>query len=121
MSTRISWSKCYVNNDAANLLISSLTSFVNFVFAGNVPPCAQPFFFGATLVGLNKKDGGVRSIAIGCTLRSLVAKCACSQICSDMSAILSPLQLGYGTPRGAEAVVHAARTYLSSMDNSCYC
>ena len=65
-----------------------------------------------------KKDGGVRPIAIGCTLRRLVAKCACSQICNDMSAILSPLQLGYGTPRGAEAVVHAARTYLSSMDNS---
>ena len=33
----------------------------------------RPFFFGASVIALNKKDGGVRPIAVGCTLRRLVA------------------------------------------------
>ena len=33
-----------------------------------------------------------------------------------MGSLLSPLQLGFGVPRGIEAAVHAARDYLSSMD-----
>ena len=33
-----------------------------------------------------------------------------------MRSLLAPLQLGFGTPSGAEAVVHAACTYLSTMD-----
>ena len=33
----------------------------------------------------------------------------------DMRSLLAPLQLGSGTPSGAEAVVHA-HTYLSTMD-----
>ena len=32
-----------------------------------------------------------------------------------MGDLLAPLQLGYGTSMGAEAAVHAARTYLHSM------
>jgi hypothetical protein len=34
----------------------------------------------------------------------------------DMQSLLLPLQLGYGTPRGVEAVVHSAHRYLSSLD-----
>ena len=30
-------------------------------------------------------------------------------------ASLSPLQLGYGTPQGAEAAAHAARIYLDNI------
>ena len=33
----------------------------------------SPIFFGATLIPLRKKDGGVRTIAVGQTLRRLVA------------------------------------------------
>ena len=53
-----------------------------------------------SLHGLNKKDGGIRPIAIGNTLRCLVAKCAGSLIKEDMQSLLSPLQLNYRTPRG---------------------
>lgn len=31
-------------------------------------------------------------------------------------ALLSPAQLGYGTCRGSEAAVHAARSHLANMD-----
>ena len=36
----------------------------------------RPFFFGAFMVALEKKSGGVHPIAVGCTLRRLVAKVA---------------------------------------------
>lgn len=60
--------------DPGSTLISSLTKFVNLIASGNVSPAVRPFLFGAKLIGLTKKDGGVRPIAIGCTLCRLVAK-----------------------------------------------
>ena len=39
------------------------------------PSYCYPIFFGASLVGLDKPDGGIRPIAVGCTLRRLAAKC----------------------------------------------
>ena len=32
-----------------------------------------------------------------------------------MASLLSPLQLGFGITKGAEAVVHAARSYLADI------
>ena len=67
-------------------------------------------------MALNKKSGGVRPIAVGCTLRRLVAKVAGFSVVDDMAALLAPRQLGYGVRGGAEAAVHAARSFLSDMD-----
>ena len=64
--------------ELAASLLSSLTRFINLVISGKVPLPVRPFFFGANLIGLNKPDGGIRPIAIGCTLRRLSAKCASS-------------------------------------------
>ena len=80
-----------------------------------VPRTVCPYFFGASLVALEKKDGGVRPIAVGCTLRRLAAKTSSNHIMNAMGALLAPRQLGYGTPHGAEAVVHAARLYLDNL------
>ena len=55
-------------------LLLAITIFVNFVISGKVLPAACPFFSGANLIGLDKSDGGIRPIAIGCTLRRLAAK-----------------------------------------------
>jgi hypothetical protein len=76
----------------------------------------QPVFFGTSLLALRKGDGGVLLIAIGCTLRWLVAKVGCAGVVSQMVEYLSPLQLGYGTRHGAEAAVHSARTYLKELE-----
>ena len=75
-----------------------------------------PSFLGQNLIGLNKRDGGIRPIAVGCTLRRLAAKCVNASIFEDMGSLLFPLQLGFGTPKGAEAAVHAARSFLSGME-----
>ena len=96
-------------------LITSLTTFINKVVSGNGPISARPFFFGADLIGLNKPDGGIRPIAIGSTLRRLAAKCVSAAVKEEMGSLLFPTQLGFGTPMGAEATVHAARSYLNGM------
>ena len=55
----------------------------------------------------------MRPIAVGCTLRRLVAKVACILVAADMANLLAPRQLGYGVRGGSEAAVHAARCFLN--------
>ena len=64
------------------------------------------------MVALEKKNGGVRPIAVGYTLRRLAAKCAGLQVKEDVTCLSAPRQLGYGIAGGAEAAVHSARMYL---------
>ena len=97
------------------LLLRALTTFTNFVLTGEVHVEIHPFLFGASLTALNKKDGGVWPIAVGCTLRRLVAKTASMAVIHRMGSLLSPLQLGYGTLLGAEAAAHSARLYLKDL------
>ena len=79
------------------------------------PEYARPIFFGATLIPLKKKDGGIRPIAVGQTLRRLVAKCLSRRVAVTVGADLVPLQLGCGVPLGCEAAAHATRQYLHHM------
>ena len=96
-------------------LLGALTSFTNLVLAGDTAVPARKIFFGASLIALNKKDGGVRPIAVGCTLRRLIAKTASQGVLERMGSMLAPLQLGYGTPLGSEAAVHSARQFVASL------
>ena len=48
---------------------------VNVMAGGGVPDSVAPFLCGARLHAGNKKDGGIRPIAVGNTLRRLTAKC----------------------------------------------
>ena len=100
-------------------LLKSLTHFVNLVLDGCVPQEIRSIFFGASLCALRKKDGGVRPIAIGNTLRRLISKVAvrgCAETCSNL---LRPNQLGFGVRLGAEAAVHATRSFIEShCDNT---
>ena len=97
-------------------LLNSLATFCIMVLQGDVPVDVRPLFFGASLVALRKKCGGVRPIAVGCTLHRLVAKVATFLVVGDMASLLSPRQLGYGVQGGAEAAVHAARCYMGPDD-----
>ena len=99
------------------VLLSALTSLVNLILQGKIPRTVRPFFFGANLTALTKKDGGVRPIAVGCTLRRLAAKTAGRYIMDAMGELLAPRQLGYGTALGCEAAVHATRLYLRNLQS----
>jgi len=92
-----------------------LADFTNTVLSGKVPITVRPVFCGASLCALSKKDGGIRPIAVGCTLRRLVAKVACSAVRDRVTQRLAPLQLGFGVKQGAEAAAHAARSYINSL------
>jgi hypothetical protein len=67
--------------DAGRRLLAIRTEFVNICLSGRVPEVIQPVFCGASLCALNKKDGGIRTIAVGGILRRLVAKLSVS-ICT---------------------------------------
>lgn len=97
-------------------LISSLTRFVGLCLTGQVPLPVRPVFFGASLTALAKKGGGVRPIAVGSTIRRLVAKVACSMVRRQVVDKLVPHQLGFGVKLGAEAAVHSTRSYLRSLN-----
>lgn len=103
---------------AAVRLLEAVTKFVNFAVGGQINSLILPYFCGARLLALKKNDGGIRPIAIGCTLRRLVAK-VCSHSIRDQAAkFLQPNQLGFGAPLGCEACVHATRAYSNAFDGS---
>jgi hypothetical protein len=67
------------------------------------------------LIAFNKKDGVLRPIAVGMTLRRLVGKVASVKAIEVCRAFLSPRQLGIGAKGGAEAIAHAARRYIDQL------
>ena len=76
-------------------------------------------FFGSSL-SVFKGQGFFLPIAVGFTLRRLVAKCLCRKVQKEMTVLPSPLQLGFGTSGGMEAVIHATRLFIAeSSPTSC--
>ena len=101
--------------DESQRLVSRLTEFANLCFAGEVSTAIRQVFCGASLCALTKKDGGIKPIAVGCTLRRLVAKTASKLVQETMAAKLAPVQLGFGVKQGTEAAAHAARRCLRDL------
>lgn len=102
--------------DAGEKLVSSITKLVNFMYSGSIHPDIVPTLYGANLIALTKKDGGVRPIAVGTTLRRLASKIAVRYILEKLQNLFEPVQLGFGVRGGCEAAVHALRTYLNTGD-----
>ena len=46
---------------------------------------------------LSKKDGGIRPIAVGCTLRRLITKVGFKPISRELGSLFRPHQLGYAS------------------------
>ena len=84
---------------------------------GRTPPSIRAFFYGVNLIALQKSDGSVRPIAVGCTLRCLAAKVAGIKVMGRMNELLGSHQLGCGVTGEMEAAVHAARLYLQDLDS----
>src|SRR5277367_3649625 len=110
--------KDLVNERVGGDLAEILADFANLVLRGGVPEVVRPVFFGASLLPFTKKEGGIRPIAVCLTLRRLVSKMANTRALESCGGVLGQTQLGVGTKGGAEALVHAARRYLMSMDGT---
>ena len=103
----------------ANDLLDSLCRFFNeIILPGSVPVNICPAFYGARLFALSKKDGGVRPIAVGCTLRRIVAKLCMFKVKTECKSRFLPQQLGVGIPSGAEACIHSCRKFIKRKHNS---
>jgi hypothetical protein len=96
-------------------LAISLTALSNAVLQGFIPERIKSLLFSARLIAFTKKDGGVRPIAIGLTLRRLVAKLVVDQAMGVVKSSFQPVQLGVGVSRGLEAGIHAGRQFLNSL------
>ncbi|CAB3228552.1 unnamed protein product [Arctia plantaginis] len=86
------------------------------MLSGNVDDGIIDILYGANLCALRKNDGGIRPIAVGCTLRRMVAKICCKYYSAELAAKFLPLQLGFGSKGGCEAAIHALSTYLGSQN-----
>jgi hypothetical protein len=102
---------------AGDKIIKYLTVTANMMLRGEVPNCVLPYLYSARLCALEKPGGGIRPIAVGSTIRRLVAKASCKAISKTCGSSLAPLQLGIGTPLGAEAASHSMRRFLQEGED----
>ena len=79
---------------------------------GEVPQFAVPILYGANECAIRKKDGGIRPIAVGSTIKILSVKVGSRPVVRALRVELRPVQLGYSTSRECEAAAHAARRYV---------
>ena len=82
-----------------------------------VPATVQGALFGANLLAIAKKTGGIRPITVGYIWRRLAAKVACSHVKEADTALLAPRQLGFGIPGGAEVEVRSAHLYMENTSS----
>ena len=89
--------------EPASRFVDTMVTFMNLiVFPGKVPAFVQKIFHGANLIALSKPDGGVRPIAVGCTLRRLVAKIIMYDSSEFCEKEFRPHQALVGTPKGGK-------------------
>ena len=96
------------------LLLFQLTALVNRIISNQLPDFIMPVLLGANLTALNKKNGGIRPIAVGETIRRIACKCAMRQVEPQLTSLLTPLQLGCGVRAGLDAAIHSTRDKLYS-------
>ena len=101
--------------EAGCRLTTALTKLVRTALSGEIPPAARAAFYGASLLALRKSDGGIRPIAVGSTYRRLASKVGLRPLSAQLGQELRPIQLGFGTPGGCEAAVHATRQFYQNM------
>ena len=89
---------CLRHADTASCthLLTALVRLADTAVAGNLQPEAAPLLCAARLIPLRKKDGGVRPIAVGETLRRVIAKWAIRSSAGRAAMeALSPMQVAF--------------------------
>ena len=105
------------NGPIGNEFLQKQTSVLNIVLKGKIPVGLRLFSFGAKLIRLRKKDGGVRPIAVGNTLRRKCSQCVSSFATDQRRIDFHGTQFGCGTSRGAEIEAHVFRNLIENEKN----
>ena len=71
---------------------------------GKLPPSMAEVMCASNLIAVNKKDGGIRPIAVGDTLRRVVGKTLHTEEVKTQLSALRPRQCGVGVPYACELV-----------------
>ena len=88
-----------------------LMSVCNTLAQGKIPANIKSALLGARLTALSKPLGGVRGIAIGSTIRRLVARTLAKQFVDEFEAECAPFQDAPSTRAGTDCVGHVARSH----------
>jgi hypothetical protein len=99
-------------------LLSAISAFLGLVAGGTIPVEIHPLFFDGRLLALFKKDGGLRTIAVGLSLRRVAAKIINKTTTEKLGPLMAPLELGVGVKGSMEAAVNATRRYFQDMPTS---
>ena len=92
----------------AKVCLDNLSHLMCHLLSGKADVRIAPWFCGAPLTALLKKQGGIRPIAVGEVLRRLVSRLCCSHVKSSLPNVLLPYnQIGVGIRGGLEAGIHA--------------
>jgi len=114
----------------------AVTDLVNLLLEGKAPLPVRRALFGATVLAIAKKQGGIRPIAVRYVWRRLAAKVACTHVKVASAFLLTPIQLGFGvlgerkqqfvqrgvisTKYGGDSCCSRLRKRLPSIFQSCY-
>ena len=93
------------DSNAFDLLIEELNSLAQ----AAVPQVIADVLMSAKLTAIAKKDGGVRGIATGTTLRRVVGRILAKQYMKDFEDERSPFQYAHSTRAGTDCVGHMLR------------
>lgn len=96
-------------------LLASRTRLVNLMLSGKEDASVVPTLYGAGLCALRKKDGGVRPIAVGRTLRRLASKIGCMSLVKDLEPMFQPTQLGADPKTPLDSNLGAVVRRLSTL------
>ena len=105
---------CCPSPSRAQSTFLHLSQLVTLLSSGSCHPSVVPHLCGATLLASDKKSGGLRPIAIGKVLQHLTSKCLSAHVLPLVKQMLSPHQVGVGTKKGAEALVHSLKLLISN-------
>ena len=108
---------CLTCGQLKESLLQALAKFCELFAKGIFPIPVAQFYGGARLIPLAKKDGGVRPMAIGETLRRLTCKLMLNCIRAQVLPVFLPHQMGVGVTGGAEAIIHALAGFSKSLKN----
>jgi hypothetical protein len=91
-------------------LTTEIAALCHHLMCGTAPRDVIEHFAGAKLVALVKKDGSLRPIAVGDTLRRIAARLLATSHKSRFRSVLEAAhQLGVGTPSAIDGICHTMR------------
>ena len=104
--------------DQGKRLLEQLTRLTNAIVSKGLPDFVAPVLLGANITALSKKDGGVRPIAVGETVRRIACKCVLKRVVKSVSTFLSPFQLGCGVRAGIDLATHSLRGKIAQASTT---